>query len=193
MQVHIRGDRAHFAAEARDLVCKHARGGGLDRVVPVVVVVAQGVREVQDRHLRDVRAVLSHVEVGRFHATLRNRVRHQEEIELSIYYLRLFYEALVNIGTLGRVVDEGVAALVGLLEESLADALIHDDQSDFRQRNFGLVLRSLEVSILLVDDLVQLFKFEVDHLLSHRVAHTISVDEDMGRHLAAVILPVALE
>ena len=65
MQVYIRGDRAHLGAEARDFVREHARRRSLDRVIPVVVVVAERVRKVQDRHLRDVGRVLSHVEMGR--------------------------------------------------------------------------------------------------------------------------------
>jgi hypothetical protein len=54
VQVHVRRDRPDFRAEASDLVGEHAGGGRLDRVVPVVVVVAQSVCEVQDRHLADV-------------------------------------------------------------------------------------------------------------------------------------------
>ena len=46
MEVHIAGDGADFRTEAGNLVCEHAGRGDLDGIVPVVVVVAEGVREV---------------------------------------------------------------------------------------------------------------------------------------------------
>ena len=56
---------------------------------------------------------------------------HEEEIELAFNDFRLLNEASINIGTLRRVVDEVLAVVaLGLLEESLAHALINDDQSD---------------------------------------------------------------
>lgn len=70
MQVHIAWDRAYLRTESRNLVGQHARGGDLDRVVPVVVVVAQRVGEVQDRHFADVRGVFCDVEVSRFDTAL---------------------------------------------------------------------------------------------------------------------------
>ena len=72
VKVHIARDGTNFRSEARNFVCKHAGSGDLDGVVPVVVVVAQGVREVQDGHLRDLGRVLSHVEMRRLDATLRD-------------------------------------------------------------------------------------------------------------------------
>jgi len=84
VQVHIRRNCANLRPEASNLVCKHAWGRDLDGIVPVVVVVAQGVREVQDSHLRDVGRVLGHIEVSWLDGTLRNRVWHQEEIELTV-------------------------------------------------------------------------------------------------------------
>jgi len=84
VQVHVRWNCANLRPEASNLVCKHAWGRDLDGIVPVVVVVAQGVREVQDSHLRDVGRVLGHVKVSWLDGTLRNRVWHQEEIELTV-------------------------------------------------------------------------------------------------------------
>ena len=72
MEVHIAGDGADLGSESSDLVCEHARRWNLDGVVPVVVVVAQGVREVQDRHLRDLRRVLGHIEVSGLDGALRH-------------------------------------------------------------------------------------------------------------------------
>ena len=46
VQVHVARDRADLRAEAGDLVGQHAGGRNFDRVVPVVVVVAERVSEV---------------------------------------------------------------------------------------------------------------------------------------------------
>lgn len=152
MQVYVRGDRAHFRAEPCNLVRKHAGGRRLDRVVPVVVVVAESVSEVQDRHLRDVRRVFCHVEMRRFNTALSHTMWYQEEVEPSINHFRLLYEALVHIGTLGWVVDEGLPILLSLLEESLANTLVDNNQSDLGCGQ--LLLGVLVVAVLLVDDLV---------------------------------------
>jgi len=84
VQVDIAGDGAHFGAESGNFVGEHARGGDLDRVVPVVVVVAQRVREVQDRHLGDLGRVLSDVEMSRLDRSLGDGVGHEEEVKLSV-------------------------------------------------------------------------------------------------------------
>ena len=137
VEVHIAGDGANFRSEASDLVCEHAGGRNLDRIIPVVVVVAQGIREVQDGHLADKRSVLCDVEMRRLDRTLGDRVRHEEEVELAIDNLGLLDEASIDVGTLRRVVDEVLlifgwvrVRIWGLLEESLADTLVHDDECD---------------------------------------------------------------
>ena len=50
-------------------------------------------------------------------------MRHQEEIEFAIDDLGLLNEAVVNVGTLGRVYN----LALGLLEESLTDTLVYND------------------------------------------------------------------
>ena len=70
MKVDVGRNGAYFRSETGDLVSEHARSRGLNRIVPVVVVVAQSVREVQDCHLADVRRVFGDVEVCRLHTTL---------------------------------------------------------------------------------------------------------------------------
>jgi len=165
VQVHVRRDGADFRPEARDLVRKHARGRDLDGIVPVVVVVAQGVGEVQDSHLGDTRRVLGHVEMGRLDGTLSDGVRHQEEIELAVDNFGLLNEASVDVGTLRRVVNEGLPVVAWrLLEESLAHALVDDDESDL-----GMLLgRFVSVtSVLHGYDAVQLFQLLVNDLLAH--------------------------
>ena len=113
VEVHIAGDGANLRAEAGNLVCEHAGGRNLDRIIPVVVVVTQGVREVKDGHLADIRRVLGDVEVCRLDGTLGDGVRHEEEVELAIDDLGLLDEASVNVGTLWRVINE-VLVLVAL-------------------------------------------------------------------------------
>jgi len=87
-----------------------------------------------------------------FHWALCHAVWHQEEVEAAINHLRLLYKALVHVGTLWWIVDKGVAVLLRLLEEALADTLIHDDQSYLGQ--WDLLIRALELAVLLRNDLV---------------------------------------
>lgn len=114
------------------------------------------------------------------------------------------------------VLDELITlGCLSLLEESLSDALVHNDQSNLRRldrsgsllvlllfsRGFsrtslvlgiGLILLGLEDTVLLSNDLVKLVKLFVNDHLSHGVAHTITVDEDVLRH-GAIEVSVALE
>lgn len=76
VQVHVRRNVADLATVDGDLVCEHARGWDLDRVRPVVVVVAEGIREVQDGILRNLGGVRGHVKVGGLHGSLSHGVRH---------------------------------------------------------------------------------------------------------------------
>lgn len=116
---------------------------------------------------------------------------HKEEIKLTINDLALLNEALVDVGALRRVIDESLAVLVRLLEESLSHTLVDNDEGDLGR--VVLTLLALEEPILLLDDLVQLLKLKVDNLLAHGVAHAVTVDENVVGHLAIVELAVALE
>ena len=53
VEVEVVWDVADLASIDGDLVCEHAGSGDLDGVGPVEVVVAEGVREVQDGFLAD--------------------------------------------------------------------------------------------------------------------------------------------
>jgi hypothetical protein len=130
--------------------------------------------------------------VGWFHTALGHGVRHQEEIESAVDDLRLLHEALVHVSALGWVVNEVLTVLVRLLEEPLAHALVHDDQRDLGRVVLTFVL-AVKEAVLLLDNLVELLQFEIDDLLSHAVAHTVTVDENVVRHSAIVELAVALE
>lgn len=55
----------------------------------------------------------------------------KEEIKLAVNYFRLLNESLIDVGTLGRVIDELLAVVHGLLEESLTNSLVYDDKCDF--------------------------------------------------------------
>jgi hypothetical protein len=123
----------------------------------------------------------------------------QEEVKLAINNFGLLYEALIDVGSLGRIVNELLAVIHSLLEEPLADSLVHDDESNLGRRVLGLarLVGSLtgvcEHAVLILADLVQLFQLEVDDLLAHGVAYTVAIDEDVVGHLATVKLSVALE
>jgi hypothetical protein len=165
VQVHIRGDSSDLASKPSNLISQHTRSRRLDGIVPIVVVVAQGVGEVQNGHLTNVGRVLSYVEVSRFDTTLGHGVRHQEEVKFTVNHFGLLDEALIDVSTLGRVINESLAVLVRLLEETLADSLVHNDE-----RHLGwivLTLLTIKESVLLLDDLVQLFELKIDDLLTH--------------------------
>ena len=69
--------------------------------------------------------------MSRLHWTLSDGVRNQEEVEFAIDYFWLLNKAIVDVSTLWWVVNEVLtASMLRLLEESLADSLINDDQSD---------------------------------------------------------------
>jgi hypothetical protein len=199
VKVYVWWDCANFRPESGDLVCKHARRRSLDGVIPVVVVVTQRISEVQDSHLADVRRVFSYVEVGRLDTALSHWMRNKEEIELAVNDLRLFYEALIDVGALGRIVDKLLAVVHGLLEESLADSLIYNNKSDLGWGVLRLawLVSSLtgvcEKTVFVLANLIQLLKLKVYDLLAHRVTDTIAVYEDVVRHLPVVELSVALE
>jgi hypothetical protein len=127
----------------------------------------------------------------RLDRTLSHGVRHEEEVKLAIDHLRLLNKACVHVGSLRRIVDEVLSVVTcSLLEESLADSLVHDDQGNFRML-FGLSLRV--TAVLHGDDAVELLKLLVDDLLSHRVTDAITVDEHMAGQYAIVELTVGFE
>lgn len=129
--------------------------------------------------------------MSRLDTALSNRVGHEEEVELAVNYLRLLNKALVDISTLGRVVDESLPVLLRLLEESLTDPLIYNNERYLGRIIFSFL--TVVEAVLLLDDIVQLFELKVDHLLAHRVADTVTVDEDVVWHCAFVEVAVALE
>ena len=180
--------------------------------------VAQSVGEVQDGCFGYRRRILSHVEMGGLDRTLGDGMRHEEEIELSIFDFTLFDEASVNVSSLGRVLDELITlGSLSLLEESLSDTLVYDDQGNLGRldgsgngvfvllllsggfsRSGGvlgicLILLCLEDAVLLGDDLVELVELFVNDHLSHGITDTISVDEDVVWELAIVVVSESLE
>ena len=116
---------------------------------------------------------------------------HEEEIELAFNDFRLLNEASINIGALRRVVDE-VPAVVALrlLEESLAHALVNDDQSDLGQLLSRVVFIS---SVLDAHDAVKLSQLLINDLLAHGVTDTVTVDKDMPGQGAVVELTIGGE
>ena len=194
VEIHIAGDGANFWTEASDLVGQHAWSGDLNGVVPIVVIVTKRISEVKNRHLRDLGRVLGHIEVSGLDWALGHRVRNEEEVKLPVDNFRLLNKAVVDVGTLRWVVNEvWTVVLLGLLEESLADSLVHDDKSNLRSFLLRLFFDIVATkSVLKGHDLVELGQFLVDDLLTHRVTYTISVDENMLGHLS-IEVSVALE
>jgi hypothetical protein len=95
----------------------------------------------------------------------------------------LLHEAVVDIGTLRRVQD----LVRALLKESLANALVDNDQGNVRQ---GLAFC---LGIILVSkDLLELVELVLNDLLSHGVTDTVSVDEDVIWELSAIVITVSL-
>ena len=121
-------------------------------------------------------------------SALSHGVRHEEEVESAVDDFGLLHESVVDIGTLGRVSDGSVRARADL-EEPLSHALVHDDEGVLRAR---LLLARVE-TVLLVDNFLELFKLVIDHLLSHGVADTITVNENVIRQLAVVVISERLE
>lgn len=93
--------------------------------------------------------------MGWLDCSLSNGMRHQEEIEGSIDDIFLLNKALINVGTLWWVVN----LVHSLLEESLSNTLVDDDQ--------GMLWMFLIFAILSLDNLVELLKFVANDLGSH--------------------------
>ena len=87
VEVDIAWDRAYVRAVARNLVREHTGRWDLYCVVPVVIVKAQGVREIQNGLLRDARGVFRHVEMSWLHRALSHTVGHEEKVEHAVYNL----------------------------------------------------------------------------------------------------------
>ena len=185
MEIHVRWDIADFTSVNGNLVSQHARSRDLDRVSPVVVVIAESIGKVENCVFGDVRGVRGNVEVSWLDGSLSNGMRHQEEIEGSIDDFSLLDEAVIDVGSLRRVGNGGVHSL---LEESLSDSLVHDDQGVlWKARVSGLEL------VLLLDNLVKLLQFVGDDLGSHGVSDTVSVDDDVVWESAVVLVSECLE
>ena len=73
-------------------------------------------------------------------------------IDEEVFAKKCLNEALIYVCTLGRIVNNGLTVLFGLLKESLTDSLVHDDQSDFWR--FVLAFFAIKVTILFLNDLI---------------------------------------
>ena len=84
MQVNIRWNVSDLAAIDCNLISQHAGCRNLDRIWPVVIIVAKSVCEVENGILRNQGCVLCNVEMSWLHSTLGDRVRNKEEVETSL-------------------------------------------------------------------------------------------------------------
>ena len=122
-------------------------------------------------------------------------MRNKEKVKLSINDFRLLHETLINIGALGRIVDELLTVVHSLLEESLTNSLVDNHESNLWRGVLGVSYSTAvcEQAVLILAYMVQLFKLKINDLLTHRVADTVTIDENMVWHLTVVELSVALE
>ena len=150
MKINVRRYSSDFRSKASNLVCKHTRSWCFNGVIPVVIVVAQSISKVQNGHLADVGWILRNVEVSRLDTSLSNWVRHQEKVEFSVNNFRLFYKALIDVGTLRRIIDELLAVIHGLLEKSLTDSFVYDNERNFRRSILWLGSRLFAFFVCLV-------------------------------------------
>ena len=130
MKIHVRRNVSNFATIDCNFICQHARSWDLDRISPIVVIVAKGIGEVQNRVLRKQAGVGSNIEMRWLDCSLGHRVRDQEEIEGSVDNLRLLNKTVVNVSSLWRV---GNCSVHAHLEESLSNTLVDDNECVFRQ------------------------------------------------------------
>jgi hypothetical protein len=65
-------------------------------------------------------------------------VGNKEEVKLAVYNLTLLNETLIDVGALRWVIDEGLSRTgLGLLEESLTNTFVHNNQGDLRSLHHG--------------------------------------------------------
>lgn len=121
-----------------------------------------------------------------FNSTLSDVVRHKEEVKFAINHFALLDEALVNIGSSRRVSDLSV----NFLKESLSYSFVHDDESDLREFNRSTALFD---SVLISADFLKLVKLELNDVLTHGVAHSITVNENVVWHFTFVVISVSSE
>lgn len=146
MKVDVWWNRANFASEAGYLISQHYWSGYLNRVVPIVVVVAKGVGKIENGFFRNIGLVFSDVEVGWLNWSLSHSVRDQEEVELTVDNFSLLNEALVHIST-SRWVAYSITIVA---EESLANTFVNNNKSNLRGFNSMFCIKS----ILFGDDFV---------------------------------------
>ena len=72
MEVNIRWNVTDLATIDGDLVSQHAGCRDLNRIWPIVIIVAEGISKVQNGILGDQGRVLCNIEMGGFNSTLSN-------------------------------------------------------------------------------------------------------------------------
>lgn len=72
-----------------------------------------------------------------------------------------------------------------LNEESLTDSLV-----DYNESDLWFVLSTV---VTCIDCILELHNFTPDHLVFHRLTHSISVDDKVGRVVAVVTLSICFD
>ena len=119
--------------------------------------------------------------MSRCDAALGGLLRHQEEIEAAIASL-ILNETRVDDATWWRVINLVVSALD---KHPLMDPLVHDSKCDCWWICCLVVER--RKSCLKLSDLLR------DDLVSHLLANSISVDNDLGRIVSAIVFGKTLD
>lgn len=117
------------------------------------------------------------MEVSGKDAALSRTRRHHEEVEC--FGLIAVLDKPTIDDTARRRVDELTTALI-LDEEALGDALVYDNKADLRRLSSFIVQ--------LTEGLTELFDLLSDDLLTLGITDTITVDDQMGREHAVVVL-----
>jgi len=170
MKINIGRNIPNLTSIDGNFVCKHARSRNFDGVCPIIVIVTQSICEIDDCIFWNLRGVLSNIKMGWFDCSLCYWVRYEEEIKDSIHNFWLFNESLVNVRSLWGI--HNLWVLLNL-EESLSHSLVYYYKSVFWKHCIFICINA----IFYMDNLVQLFKFIGDNLLSHWISNSVSVNE----------------
>lgn len=158
---------AEVGEEVRNLVSIHAGSWHLDGTLPVEVVVAEVVGQLLEHLLVQLAVVEGAEEVSRHHASLGGELRNQIEVKLDVRVFSL-HNVGVNDSSCIWVCEVTVSVLH---KESLVDSLVHKNDCEV-----GFLV-SLVVEV--VDSRSELRDLSVEHLASHGIAHTVSVQNQV--------------
>ena len=167
----------YVRVELGNLVCVLYWCRHLDRSCPVEIVVTQGISQLVDVSTLQTRVVLWHVEMRGQHTTLSASCWRHKKVKPWWLFAVVLAQLLVNNTTRWWVAH--VTSRV-LYEESLRDALIHNNNSNLRLVG-GLVVHRVDCCLKLRD-------LSRKHLVLLGITDTITVDHKICGELIFVLL-----